>query len=733
MLTVGTDVERYRVEAVLGRGGAGTVYAVRHRTLDTAHALKVLHIASPAMQQRFIEEGRIQARLRHPNVLPVSDVLDLQGHPALLMDLVDGGSLADRLLESPMAAEEALRLARGIVRGVRHAHEERVLHRDLKPANVLLDQRDGTHPVPRVTDFGLARVLGGSHPSLTQMGAMLGTPAYMAPEQVHAPSAVDPRADIFSVGVMLHELFTGERPFVGATHEEIFEAAREGRFPPLASRQPALPPALIAVIEGCLAPQREARIASCEALLTALDAIRPGDFPEAILWRPAPPRSRAAAPSWEPSTDVAPVGGNDTLAGWLPDDDTPEADIGGGARVHPTPRTGPAPPTLPPVSTTAEAPGPPPRLADERSEDDASDPSAPAPAASDIAGSSPAARARAVATRALLLILPLLAASTGRLEAMDARLRWRLLRTAGQVVPTPDVGIVGIATADMRSLRGEHAGLLDALGEVGVRAVVFDLALTEPGPEDARIAAAAQRLTEAGTPVLMPVRFERGEAVPPGSSVLRDAVQLGAVESPQDLATGQVDRLHTLRWQADGSPLWSLPIATVAALDPTRSAPESTLDAVRVGEAAVPVRSGLMWLAPTAAVPVVRHDEPERLDRLAGRVVFIGAHGRDEDRVNTPGGTRWGVEVMAEATQLVLRDAVPTRRSTLADLLLVAVSAVATLGAGRRSLRAACIAGAATVGLGAGLVLSGQHVALLPALVASVIGAWASRSWRTRP
>jgi len=731
VLTVGTDVERYRVEAVLGRGGAGTVYAVRHRTLDTAHALKVLHIASPTMQQRFIEEGRIQARLRHPNVLPVSDVLDLQGHPALLMDLVDGGSLAERLLEALMTAEEALRLARGIVRGVRHAHEERVLHRDLKPANVLLDRRDGTHPVPRVTDFGLARVLGGSHPSLTQMGAMLGTPAYMAPEQVHAPSAVDARADIFSVGVILHELFTGERPFGGATHDEIFAAARGGRFPPLASRQPALPPALITVIEGCLEPHREARIASCDDLLAALDAIRSADFPENVLWRPVPQRSRPAPPSWEPSTDIAPAGGNDTLAGWLPDDDTPAADIVGGAEVLP-PRTGAAPPTLPPVSTTAEAPGPPPRLADERHEDDAPDPSAPIVEAPGTSLSIRRSGAHAVARNALLLLLPLLAVSSGRLEPMDARVRWRLLRMAGQVVPTPDVGIVGIATADMRALRGEHASLLDALGEVGVRAVVFDLALTEPGPEDARIAAAAQRLTEAGTPVLMPVRFERGEAVPPGSEVLREAVEFGAVESPQDLATGQVDRLHTLRWQADGSPLWSLPIATAAALDPTRAAPESSLDTVRVGEAEIPVQAGLMWLAPTAAVPVVRHDEPDRLDRLAGRVVFIGAHGRDEDRVNTPGGTRWGVEVMAEATQLVLRDAVPTRRSTLADLLLVAACAVATLGAGRRGLRAACIAGAATVGLGAALVLSGHHVALLPALLASAIGVWASRSWRTR-
>ncbi|MEC8424917.1 MAG: serine/threonine-protein kinase, partial [Myxococcota bacterium] len=176
MLKVGRDIERYRVEAILGRGGAGTVYGVRHRTLGTVHALKVLHIASPVMRARFIEEGRIQARLRHENIVHVSDVLDVQGHPGLLMDCVTGGSLLDRLRVAPVHLSDVVRWGCDTVSGVAHAHAQRVTHRDLKPANVLLTTATmDRRAIARVTDFGLARVLGGGHPSLTQMGSMLGT------------------------------------------------------------------------------------------------------------------------------------------------------------------------------------------------------------------------------------------------------------------------------------------------------------------------------------------------------------------------------------------------------------------------------------------------------------------------------------------------------------------------------------------------------------------------------
>ena len=721
MLTVGTEVERYRIEAVLGRGGAGTVYAVRHRTLDTLHALKVLHISSPAMQHRFIEEGRIQARLRHPNVLPVSDVLDLHGHPALLMDFVDGGSLAERLLGGPMGPEEALHLARGVIRGVHHAHAARVLHRDLKPANVLLDQRDATDPIPRVTDFGLARVLGDSNPGLTRMGAMLGTPAYMAPEQVHAPSAVDERADIFSLGVILHELFTGERPFTGADHQEIFDAARAGDFPPLAARDPALPATLVTAIEGCLAPDREERIATCTDLLTALDGIEPEDFPSSILWRPVRRESSASLDASE-TPAAADTGGNNTFAAWLPGDDTPMADP-----VSRPPAHDDAGATLPPLSHTAEAPGPPPVLARDLAQTEA-----PHDNASATAEDVRPRPYRAVALRALVVVVPLLLALSGRLETTDASLRWGILRSTGQVVPADDIGIVGIATADMRALRQEHAGLLERLATIGVRAVVFDIAFTREGPEDAAIAAAIERLTAAGTPVVMPVRFEQGKALLPGSSVLRDAVRLGAVENPQDLATGQVDRVQTLRWQEDGSRLWSLPLAAAAAVLPEDESPEDSLDGIRLGGVDVPVSSGRMWLAPTTAAPVVRHDDLDRLSRLADRVVFIGSHGRDEDRVNTPGGTRWGVEVMAEATQLILSDAVPRRLPTPVDLLLVLIAAATSLLAGRRGLLAAAGTAAATLGMGVALVLSGHYVALLPLALAGAIGTWASAPWRHR-
>ena len=210
MLALGASVGQYIVERVIGRGGMATVYRVRHRDLGTQHALKVLHVQRRGLRERFLQEGRLQANIRHPNLVAVTDVVWSGEHPGLVLELVDGPTLADVVAQGPLPVTEALRLFRQIVDGVHHAHAQGLVHRDLKPQNVLLGTGTDGLRQARVADFGIAKVLAGSEePALTRSGMPIGTPRYMAPEQIRDASRVDARADIFSLGCILYEMVCG--------------------------------------------------------------------------------------------------------------------------------------------------------------------------------------------------------------------------------------------------------------------------------------------------------------------------------------------------------------------------------------------------------------------------------------------------------------------------------------------------------------------------------------------
>ena len=213
-LARGARVESYVVDDVLGRGGMAVVYRVRHSKLGTWHALKVLARHDAGLLRRLVREGRTQARLSHPNVVPVTDLLDVGGMPGLVLPLVEGPSLATLLSLHRPTETDALTLFAGIVAGVAHAHRRAIIHRDLKPTNVLLAvSEEGVRP--RVVDFGLAKTPGvGSESVLTQQGTALGTPAYAAPEQMRDASSADQRADVWSLGCVLYELLSGEQAFV---------------------------------------------------------------------------------------------------------------------------------------------------------------------------------------------------------------------------------------------------------------------------------------------------------------------------------------------------------------------------------------------------------------------------------------------------------------------------------------------------------------------------------------
>ncbi|MBT3222155.1 MAG: serine/threonine protein kinase [Proteobacteria bacterium] len=268
MQLVGTTFDRYTIEAVLGQGGMAVVYRVRHTQLGSSHAMKVLQIPTAPIRERLLNEGRVQSQLADPHVVTVTDVIDVNGSPALIMEYVHGPSLDELLNDGPLTLEQADELAVGILAGMVAAHRHGLVHRDLKPANILLSIHD-TGLSPKITDFGLVKLLEteGSTASKTHTGSALGTPAYMSPEQIRDAKSVDQRTDVFSLGIVLYEMVTGRHPFEGNDTFEIYQAISEGRYVPLKQLVPNLPERMEKAIVGALAVDMNDRIASCQDLL----------------------------------------------------------------------------------------------------------------------------------------------------------------------------------------------------------------------------------------------------------------------------------------------------------------------------------------------------------------------------------------------------------------------------------------------------------------------------------
>ncbi len=219
---LGGDLPRipgYDVESLLGRGGMGVVYKARHRRLNRPVALKMLlagAYAGPPERARFQREAEAVASLHHANIVAVYDVGDHDGCPYFTMELLEGGSLAQALAGTPQPARPAAALLSTLAEAMQAAHRAGIVHRDLKPANILLTA-DGS---PRVADFGLARPLAGAS-TLTLSGARIGTPSYMAPEQVTGKvGTIGPATDVYALGAVLYEMLTGRPPFRGETAAE---------------------------------------------------------------------------------------------------------------------------------------------------------------------------------------------------------------------------------------------------------------------------------------------------------------------------------------------------------------------------------------------------------------------------------------------------------------------------------------------------------------------------------
>ena len=290
----GDQFGNYVVLDVLGAGAAATVWRVRHALLQSNHALKVLSVESAALRGRLVQEGRIQAELVHPNIVRVTDVVDLGGPVGLVMDFVEGVSLRELLeTEGKMAPGEALEIFRQILSAMAAAHAAGILHRDLKPDNILLSQEHG-NVVVRITDFGIAKVLSGVlRAGDTRDGTMMGSPGYMAPEQIEDASSASPRSDLFAAGSILYEMLTGAPPFDGTAIERM-DKTRSGAFVPLRKAVPSVSPHIADAIDACLQRDPSLRPASVADLRERL-------FPDGTLLGSKPPPPK---PKRDPSSDA---------------------------------------------------------------------------------------------------------------------------------------------------------------------------------------------------------------------------------------------------------------------------------------------------------------------------------------------------------------------------------------------------------------------------------------------
>src|SRR5437762_9393115 len=258
----------YTLERELGRGGIATVFLAQDLKPGRPVALKVLHpeLAASLGPDRFLREIKLAARLQHPHILTVLDSGEAGGRLWFTMPFVEGESLRDRLRrERQLSLEAALQIAREAARALDYAHQHGIVHRDIKPENILLT-RDGS---TLVADFGIARALE-SDEKLTQTGMVIGTPAYMSPEQASGDKAIDARTDIYSLGAVLYEMLAGEAPYTGPTAQAVIAKRLMDPVPSVRRVRAAVPTGVEHALMKALARVPADRFPSAVAFVEAL-------------------------------------------------------------------------------------------------------------------------------------------------------------------------------------------------------------------------------------------------------------------------------------------------------------------------------------------------------------------------------------------------------------------------------------------------------------------------------
>jgi serine/threonine protein kinase len=685
-LKIGDVVERYVIEAILGTGGVATVYLVRHRQLGSLHALKSLHLDHPKLRERMIQEGKLQATLKHPNIVNVNDVLDINDAPGLLMEYISGGSLEELIDYEEISIGRAEEIFKGVVLGVKHAHDRGMIHRDLKPGNILITE-DG---IPKISDFGIARVLSERTNRNTMQGIALGTPQYMAPEQMRDAASVDNRADIFSLGVILYELLCNETPYKGADPMSTMAAITSGMYKPIEEVRDGVPKYLRRVVEACLEPSRHQRPASCELLLSMLNqGVR-----------------HLTAMSTLQTEEVEDAEAYD----WTSPDEAEEKnkDVEKSISVSDSA-----------ISTTEEEPE-----------------NLKAPPSKDSPNKESVPRLQHRSTLwYLTLILPAFLAFLGFTEEIEGPIQYGILN---QIHEPPEEGEnVVLMTlqpdANMRSLRELHAQMIRDLVDHHPSAIVFDLNFTSSSEYDQKLAESIKYATESGVPVILPIRIVEEKALWFSSAGLGEYSTVGVVETNRDFDAGWVRRAPVYKDTLNKGRLWHVSTLAANAHMKSRGPPDLKENVLHVGSLRVPIFRKYLYIGAVGMPAKIPYEKDSNLSLVEGKVVVVGVtHGIDVHA--TPFGPMYGAEVVSLfiETQLAQKAPRPIAPEINAILALMTGLLIAWL----RQMLPKARQWFALVGLvGVSMIvlllfLNSFIVLIVPVLISAILGWWLEKPYR---
>lgn len=285
-------IGRYIILSELGRGGMATVYRAKDPNFDRNVAIKILprtFLHDPQFRVRFEREAKTIAALEHAAIVPVYDFGEDDGQPFIVMRLMSGGSLADKLDHGKLSLEEAVRILTQISPGLFAAHARGIIHRDLKPGNILFDQYNNAY----LSDFGIARFAEGD--STLTGSRILGTPAYMSPEQIQGNKSLDHRSDLYAMGILFYQMLVGETPFQATTPAKVMMMHIMEPIPNILSSLPSVPPSIEIWLERVLAKDPDDRFSDANEMALALEAAMQGKAPPALT-------KTVVAPSWSEET-----------------------------------------------------------------------------------------------------------------------------------------------------------------------------------------------------------------------------------------------------------------------------------------------------------------------------------------------------------------------------------------------------------------------------------------------
>lgn len=312
---IGSQISHYRLLDKLGGGSMGVVYRAEDTRRGEEVAFKFLPFDlrdDQTARDAFVDEAQASSAIKHPNICTIQEIGNSEdGRMFVAMTLYEGETLKKRLEAGALPVGEALRIVRQIADGLAAAHERGILHRDLKPGNIMLTAAGDV----KIVDFGLSRVVSQGQPGLTQIGASMGTPTYMSPEQTLG-DPVDARSDVWSLGVVFYECLTGKLPFDGPNLPSVIQAIHSKQPEPPSLSNPEVPAAVDDLVLACLTKTRDERLASCHELLKELDRIEGSAVEEASADRSGEPPDEAA--------DAARTSDDETE-----DSDTPSPDTSG--------------------------------------------------------------------------------------------------------------------------------------------------------------------------------------------------------------------------------------------------------------------------------------------------------------------------------------------------------------------------------------------------------------------